>query len=155
MLRCRLKKRIHLRASAVVAGFVAIVEGHYTPALTEVARWGRDVVVVDDTAEAALENVDIAATVGTLEIGHNVGHTVVAEEFVDTLARMAVAGIVVVVVVDVVEAPVVFADASLPDPDLLGRDRETRTSGGESPRGPESDYLAALRRVLRVYRRCD
>jgi hypothetical protein len=146
-----------LKASAVVAGFVAIVEGHYTPALTEVARWCRDVVVVDDTAEAALENVGIAATVGTLEIGHNVGHTVVAEEFVDTWARMAVAGIVVVVVVDVVAAPVVFADASLPDPDpdLLGRDRETRTSGGESPRGPESDYLAALRRVLRVYRRCD
>lgn len=146
MLRCRWKKRIHLRASAVVAGFVAIVEGHYTPALTEVARWGRDVVV--DTAEAALENVDIAATVGTLEIDHIVGHTVVAEEFVDALARMAAAGIVVVVVVDVVAAPVVFADASLPD--LLGRDRETRTSGGESPRGPESDYLAALRRVLRV-----
>jgi hypothetical protein len=143
-----------LKASAVVAGFVvAIVEGHYTPALTEVARWGRDVVV--DTAEAALENVDIAVTVGTLEIDHIVGHTVVAEEFVDTLARMAAAGIVVVVVmvVDMVAAPVVFADASLPD--LLGRDRETRTSGGESPRGPESDYLAALRRVLRVYRRCD
>jgi hypothetical protein len=71
----------------------------------------------------------------------------VAESVVDTF--------VVLVVVDVgivVAMAAMIADANLPD--LSDHGRETRTTGGDFPRGPESDYLAALCRFT-VYQRCE
>lgn len=71
----------------------------------------------------------------------------VAESVADTFAGLVVGDVVIVVAM-----AAMIADANLPD--LSDRGRETRTTGGEIPRGPESDCLAALRRFT-VYQRCE
>lgn len=96
------------------------------------------VVVMADSA---------VVTVGTFDTGHIVAdRTVAAGLAIDTLVNMVVV-VVVVVAVAVADAS---TSVSLPDLQLLelDRDRETRTTGDEnqSPRDPESDRLAALRR---------
>jgi hypothetical protein len=143
---CHLRTRKHLRVSVVVVNYAAADKGYYIQAPTEAARWSN--VAIVDIAEEVVEIADTAVIVDTLEIVHKVaGHILVAESVVDTFAGLVVGDIVIVVVV-----AAMVADANLPD--LWDRGRETRTTGGESSRGPESDFLAALRRFT-VYQRCE
>lgn len=145
MSMCHLRTRKHLKVSVVVVNYAAVDKGYYIPAPTEAARWS-SVAIVDNAGEV-VEIADTAVTVDTLGTVHNVeGHMLVAESVVDTFAGLFVGDIVIVVVM-----AAMIADANLPD--LSDRGRETRTTGGESPRGPESDCLAALRRFT-VYQRC-